>query len=186
MNSQIRSGMRGKFFFLFLLFLLAGMAGMPTVAAAQEDETFEEMPAEEFDDSMMWSERSVVIVKSTADYDEALNAAQIASYDMDIRLDLRGLLPNGEIGLTWPDSVCEENGWEYPCFVARGRYDNGVYVSIEHSSAYEGFAEGYYIVVVASGAEDAGDILQATLQRARIPYPDAYLKKTKVYMGCMH
>lgn len=146
----------------------------------------QEFGQEEEDRSWEWAERSFVIAKSTTDYDEALDAAQEIASTLDIRLDLRGLAFDPEIGLSWPAMECESGGWEHPCYVARGRFDNGVYVSIEHSSAYEGFAAGYYIVVVASGADDANELIEASLKKARAEYPDAYVKRTKVYMGCMH
>lgn len=174
------------FFFLCAMFAFA-ITALPATARAQAGEGSEIIEGEEdIDRSWEWAERSFVIVKSTADYREALNAAQNASYEMDLRLDLRDLQPNAEIGLTWPDSECVNNGWEYPCFVPRGRFDNGVYVSIEYSNAYKGFAQGYYIVVVASGAADAEEVLAAMLKKTQAIYPDAYRKKTEVYMGCMH
>lgn len=163
--------------------LLIGTVLLPKQTLAQEEG---EVIEDDIDRSWEWAERNFVIVKSTADYEEAMNAAVDASANLDVRLDLRDLTPNADIGLTWSDSDCVNNGWEPPCYVARGRFDNGVYVSIEYSNAFEGFAEGYYIVIVASGADDANDILTATLRKARTFYADAYMKRTRVYMGCMH
>ena len=47
--------------------------------------------------------------------------------------------------------MCEENGWDYPCYVARGRYDDGAYLSVEPSAAYDGLKAGYFVVIAASG-----------------------------------
>ena len=94
---------------------------------------------------------------------------------------LRGLHPNREIGLSREVDICEDEGYGYPCYIPRGRYDNGVYISVEYSDAYKGFAKGYYIVMVASGEVD-----KSLLKQIRTIVPDAYIKKSAVYMGCMH
>jgi hypothetical protein len=91
--------------------------------------------------------------------------------------------PHPQQGLSFPAKVCDENGFEHPCYVARGRYDDGEYVSVEWSTAYEGFTPGLYIVVVASGPEAE---VKKHLPAAREVYGDAYIKKAKVYMGCIH
>ena len=140
---------------------------------------------DEFDESSLWAERSFVIVGTTENYDAAIEIASDASYHLDLLLDLRELSPDSTIGLTWSPEICDGTGWEHPCYVARGRFDNGVYISIEHSSAYEGFAEGYYIVVMASGMPNSS-IVRQSLNKAREFVADAYLKTTKVYMGCLH
>ena len=76
----------------------------------------------------------------------------------------------------YPDSTC---------YVARGRFDDGEYISIEYSSAYEAFAAGYYVVLAASGFKGNGAI-HATLDRVRLKYPDAYIKTSRVYLCCFH
>ncbi len=132
-----------------------------------------------------WVTKSIVIVKSTRTFPAAKAAAAAAASRLNLKLDLRGLSESKRTGLTCAQPVCDENGFSYPCYVARGRYDDGVYVSVEHSNAYRGFAKGLYIVVVASGApNDPG--VRDVLARARKAYADAYSKTTKVYMGCIH
>jgi hypothetical protein len=83
-----------------------------------------------------------VIVKSTADYKEAARFAAEASRRLGLPLKLRDLRPTVKGGLSFPKGVCEENGWESPCYLARGRYDDGSYVSIEHTSGYPEFKPG--------------------------------------------
>ena len=99
-------------------------------------------------------------------------------------LDLGGLGPLPKVGLSFNDTVCANEWGESPCYVARGRYDNGAYISIEYSDAYDGFRPGYYIVVAHSG--EAGTTPAAVLSKVRRIVPSAYIKRSKVYMCCMH
>ncbi len=122
-----------------------------------------------------------LIVKSTKSYSEAKYFAQRLALKSGIKIDLRGVYPHVKIGLSEPKEVCVENGFEAPCYVPRGRYDDGTYISIEYSSAYNGFAKGYYIVMVASG-----EISNKVVSHIKQYVPDAYVKKSTVYMGCMH
>jgi hypothetical protein len=75
----------------------------------------------------------------------------------------------------------------YPCYIARGEGDaqNNYYISIEYSNAYEGFAQGYYIVV-AGIDEPNSSKLKTELARVKKYYKTAYAKGTKVWHGCMH
>jgi hypothetical protein len=131
-------------------------------------------------------EKQFVILKSTREYKEALLTAQKASKSLKMKLDLRGLTENKEIGLTFDRKSCEEEGgYTFPCYVARGRSDDGDYISIEYSSNYEGFTKGYYIVIASSHIKNSNEI-QAILKQVRMQFKDAYVKIAKVYMGCMH
>ncbi|MES1224662.1 MAG: hypothetical protein ABUT20_54725, partial [Bacteroidota bacterium] len=98
------------------------------------------------------------------------------------KLDLRDLKPNKESGLTYAKKDCENEGG-YPCYISRGRYDSGDYISIEWSDAFDGFAKGYYIVIVASGSKNE---TEPALKKAKQFYKDAYAKQCDVYVGCMH
>ena len=77
----------------------------------------------------------LLIVRSTADYPEALRYAKKASATLRLKLDLRGLGPHDGIGLTSSQEDCEPSGG-FPCYYPRGRLDDGAYVSIEYSSAF--------------------------------------------------
>lgn len=126
--------------------------------------------------------KAFVIVQSTKNYAAAKQTAEKAAKQLHRQLDLRELKPNRESGLTFADSVCETEGG-YPCYIARGRYDDGDYVSIEWSNAFDKFAKGFYIVVVYSGnKEEAAGILP----RVKKIFKDAYYKQAEVYVGCMH
>jgi hypothetical protein len=95
-----------------------------------------------------------LIAASTSDYSTALENAKSISKNLKLKLDLRGLNEyKDNEGLTWDKSICEEGNRNYPCYLERGNTDDGNYVSVEWSSAYEGFAKGLYIVVVSSQTE---------------------------------
>lgn len=122
-----------------------------------------------------------LIAKSTKNYTEAKAFASKLSTQTHIKLNLREMHYNKALGLTQSQKVCEENSFEYPCYWSRGRYDDGVYISVEYSDAYLGFSKGYYIVIVASG-----EYAKRTLRSIKPFVKDAYVKSTKIYMGCMH
>lgn len=126
--------------------------------------------------------KSFVIVQSTKKYNEAKATAKKAALQLALPVDLRGLKPNKETGLTYADSVCADEGG-YPCYIARGRYDDGNFVSIEWSNAISGFAKGYYVVIVGAGAKEETALL---LKKAKKVFKDAYVKQAEVYIGCMH
>lgn len=123
-----------------------------------------------------------VIIQSTKNYKKAKAEAVKASLQLKQKLDLRALTPNSNAGLTYSEKECENEGG-YPCYIARGRYDDGEYVSIEWSNAFTGFAKGYYIVVVCSGNKTDANII---LSKAKKIFKDAYCKQANVYVGCMH
>ncbi len=133
-----------------------------------------------------WADKSFLIIHSTHNYKEARGVAEESSKKLGLELKLRDLLENSKIGLTFPKDICKDNDWEYPCYIARGRYDDGLYVSVEYSNAYSGFAEGLYIVIVLGDFKSSDQYLLETLRKAKMYYPDAYVKSTKVYLGCIH
>jgi hypothetical protein len=126
--------------------------------------------------------KSICIILSTKNYAEAKKVAILAAKKAGLTTDFRGLVPNKKIGLTTPkDDVAE--GEIYPQYYSRGRFDNGEYLSIEYSNAFDGFAKGYYIVVAYSG--DKKDAAK-TLKKVKPFYKTAYIKQAEVYIGCMH
>lgn len=125
--------------------------------------------------------KSFLIAKSTKSYDEAKRFAEKLSLSSGIKMDFRDLIKVDSIGLSEHKTACENQGYDFPCYVARGRYDDGVYISIEYSSAYNGFSKGYYIVMVASG-----EVPKDMLENIKRFVPDVYSKKSDIYMGCMH
>ena len=124
--------------------------------------------------------RSFLIIQSTKSYNAALRKAQLASNKLGLTLNLNGNYADKEEGLT-NNEICDcgvKHG-----YIPRGRYDNGDYISIEYSSAFDSFTEGYYIVVVSSGNREN---VEKSLPKTKEHYKDAYIKDSKVYVGCMH
>lgn len=152
--------------FFFLLF---------TILARAQDSTTEDM----------FVKKDFLIVLSTKNYKSALATAKKIAASTKIKLDLRGLTENKESGLTISKAACKEADEDYPAYYARGRWDDGVYISIEYSDAYTAFAKGYYIVVAASGSKEEKEI-QTAHKKLKTSYKDAYFKSSKVYLGCMH
>lgn len=139
-------------------------------------------------DGPEWDKKSFLVAASEKEYAAAMDKAIKLSLASKIRIDTRGvgfdpahLDAHGGLSLS-PES-CEGQGWGYPCYVARGRWDTGTYISVEHTSAIEGFTPGLYVVIVATG--EAKD-LKSVLTTVKATVPDAYLKSAPVYMGCMH
>ncbi len=126
-------------------------------------------------------EKDFLIVKTTKVYSEAKKFITEFSKRSGIVIDLREVLYQEKIGLTPKKEVCLESGFTYPCYIARGRYDDGVYLSIEDAYAYEKFSSGNYMVVAASGEID-----KTTIREVKELIPDSYIKKSLVYMGCNH
>jgi len=133
-----------------------------------------------------WIDVSFLIVRSTSDYAEARRVLQGAHDKLGIAINLRGLIHDPRHGLTWPKQDCDRDPlYPFPCYVARGRFDPGVYLSIERSDAYRTFRPGYFVVIAASGEPNSADV-KNVLDTAKSLFPDAYVKTEKVYHGCMH
>ncbi len=134
----------------------------------------------------LWKKQSFLILKSTRDYNEARVFAANARKLLNAGSDDRDLEQHDGLGLTLPKSVCLEEGDTYPCYVVRGRDgQDSLWTSVDLSSAYTGFANGYFIVILAHGNPE-NPFLREALDRAHKFFPDAYLKLTEVYIGCMH
>ena len=159
---------------LFSLFFLINLG----TATAQDDFNIE-VP------------KDIIILNSTKSYKAALATAKQAAAGLRKKLDLRGLSPNAELGLSMSAEDCRGTGGGddlgYPCYQARGdgMAANDDYISIEFSNAYKGFAKGFYIVVSAITDVKSKD-MKAKLAQVQKSYPDAYAKRTYIWRGCMH
>ena len=159
---------------LFLLFSLFNLG----IATAQDDFNVE-VP------------KDIIILNSTKNYKAALAIAKEAAAGLHKKLDLRGLSPNAQLGLSMSEADCRGTGGGddlgYPCYQARGdgMAANDDYISIEFSNAYKGFAKGFYIVVAAITDVKSKD-LKVKLEKVQKSYPDAYAKRTYIWRGCMH
>jgi hypothetical protein len=139
-------------------------------------------------------EKYFLILSSSKDYKTALAAANQSSQSLKLPLQLRGLKPKTNVkkGLTLPKDSCilymgglYSDGDEADCYFARGRFDDGQYVSIEYSDAYDSFAKGYYIVIISNSQKESEE-LKSLYKKSKVKYNDAYIKMSKVYMCCMH
>ncbi|MGB4848611.1 MAG: hypothetical protein WBP41_11870 [Saprospiraceae bacterium] len=136
--------------------------------------------------------KSFLIIQSTRSYETALTTAKQASSELGIELNLRDLIKVDEanIGLSLPADTCikylpTSEDQESTCYIARGRYDDGIYVSVEFTNPYQGFTKGNYIVMVGSGPKNDPELTK-NLAQVRTKYSDAYIKTSEVYMCCIH
>lgn len=163
--------------------LLVALGVAPGVALSGETAKAESVDGAAYADA--WTRKELVIVGTAASYKEAMRVAQTAAKLLKLKLDLRGLVPAKEAGLTVAPSECEKYGSDAQCYyVARGRFDDGPYVSIEYSSAYRELRPKLYLVVVASGSPDDPEVKQAK-RSARAIFRDVYSRIVSVYIGCM-
>ena len=139
----------------------------------------------QIDDAIWETKKHFLIVSSTKDYEGALKKAKSISEELSLKLDLRNLNFHEESGLTFSKTICEDEAGGYPCYIARGRYDDGEYVSIEWSNAIKSFSKGYYVVIISSQSKK-NEKMKLLLSRTKKNVPSAYIKSSDVYMGCMH
>ncbi len=132
-----------------------------------------------------FTKKGFIIVSSSKDYNATIDLAVTVSEKLNYNLDLRGLEYNSSLGLSFAMQVCEDNGFEYPLYVSRGRFDDGNYVSVEYTDAYQGFTLGYYIIIVSS-YEKGNEELTKSLNFVKTIYKSAYIKYSDIFMGCMH
>ncbi len=129
--------------------------------------------------------KGYVIVAAGQNYEAIKKQAARVAEKTGYKLDLRDLEYSKNIGLTFSKEICEEQGMEYPAYIARGRWDDGEYISVEYTNGFEGFTPGYYIIVASSHDKGSAE-LQNALQHVKKYYKTAYIKYADVYMGCMH
>ncbi len=140
--------------------------------------------AEEIDPNL-FIKKSFVILFASKDYQYALQIAKQVAEETKIPLNLRGLSKHTSNKLTFSKQACRDAGFEHPCYLTRAYDEDGEYVTIDWSNGFEDFQPGYFIVTAAGGKP--GDAqLAKTLRRVKSVFPDAYVKTTRVYIGCMH
>jgi hypothetical protein len=128
--------------------------------------------------------KDFLILLSTKKLDEAEKFANAAAKKIGCAYRDTRLAKEGN-SVTFPVDSCKTFGFDWPCYVARGRWDDGGHISVELSDAYDGFSKGYFIVIAASGYKDNEEFKNAVKQ-AKKYYPKSYAKRTRVYIGCMH
>lgn len=133
---------------------------------------------------MAYTTTRLIILASHKDYRRARQAAESIARKTGIPFSTRGMVYDAKRGLVWPDD------WEDDIYA--GAYYGRRYndcgagesqcLSIERSDFYSGLEPGYYIVVGGL----MGDNQDRMLARYKRAVPDAYAKKTVVYLGCVH
>jgi hypothetical protein len=156
--------------------ILASLLVIPCIVASAADHDARKPP---------FVDKEFVILKSTPSFEEATRSAAQAASKLGVELNLRGLSPNLRTGLTFSKQECTRSSVPYPCYVPRGRGDDGTYVSVEWSSKYQVFAKGLYVVMIASDVAGSSET-RRVLEMARSVYPHAYAERVKVYVGSMH
>lgn len=131
------------------------------------------------------TEKDFVVLPAIASYAEARRVAGAAARGLGLKVDLRRARPDGHGGLIFSAADCKANDWDYPCYVARGRYDDGAYVSIDEAARFFDDEEEGYLVILASGPK--GDPLaQAVAKKALALFPAAELRTDAVSEACIH
>lgn len=131
------------------------------------------------------AEKDFLVLPAIASYAEARRVAGAAARQLGLKLQLRGARPDGHGELTFSRAECEANDWDYPCYVARGRSDDGAYVSIDDASRFFDYDQRGYLVILGSGPK-GNPSLRALAEKARALFPSAELRTDDVSEGCIH
>lgn len=126
-----------------------------------------------------YSDRYILILKSTKDYNEAVDFARNAAKKLGLKFDNENRRYSKEKGIYFEGIQDDDyNGGYYP-----RRYTDE-FISLENSSSYQGFRDGFIIVVC--GIHNDKRASNQALAKIKPFYADAYVKKTKMWMGCIH
>lgn len=150
---------------LIFLFILISMA---TVANAQDNEAF--------------VKKSYVILGTYNSYNKALRKSQLFANKLQIPLNLRNLIFDKETNGLTSTEICgcgEKHG-----YIPRGRYDDGVYISIEHTSGLTPTSKYSKFVIVATSGEES--TVQEEYKKIVAKVKKAEILTYSVYLGCMH
>ncbi len=128
-------------------------------------------------------EKSFIIIASTKNLKEAISMEKKAEHLTGIPFHKA----KDEIDtLNGGNDTCKAYAFQYPCYDPRGRYDDGIFFSIESSNYYDGgFTKDLFIIMAGSGPKENQE-LKTTLIKVKQYFPDSYIKNTKIYMGCNH
>lgn len=133
--------------------------------------------------------RFVAILSVYSKFAEAKADAEKIAKATGVPFSMEGRVFDAKRGLIYPDNFEDEvfRG----AYVAR-RYDTTVlrgdqetpFLSVERSDGYQGFKPGFYMVV--AGIQESKAAAEQQAKRFRAWAPTSYVKKTSIYMGCMH
>lgn len=124
-------------------------------------------------------DKYILILKSTKNYNEAVNFAHNAAKKLNLKFDNEHVRYSKQKGIYFEGiDDPDYNGAYYP-----RRYSEES-ISLENSDGYEGLSGGFIIVV--GGIYNDRKASEQVLGKVKTIYRDAYVKKTKMWMGCIH
>ena len=130
-------------------------------------------------------EKDFVVLPAITSYTEAHLVARTAARRLGLKLDLRRARPDGYGRLTFSPADCKANARAYPCFVSRGRQDDGSYVSVDVADRFFDAEARGYLVILGSGPKDDPST-RALAEKARSLFPLAELRTDDVWQGRVH
>ena len=165
-----------------LLIVLLAVCAVSQAAADREESAF--------DPQQYVRNKIVLILGSYSDFHDAHKRASAISRASKRPFSMQGMIYDKRRGLILPDDA--SNPIHSGSYVHR-RYNTASlseggedteFISIERSEAYPRFVPGYYVVV--GGIYDKPKEAKAALSVFTPFVADAYIKKTEIYMGCIH
>ena len=130
--------------------------------------------------------RWIIILGSYKDFEQAHKQGLTISHASKVPFSMQGLTYDKKVGVVFsgdhPDAGTYIARRDHTRILNEGG-ESG-YISIERSDGYQGFAPGYYIIV--GGIYSDRKESRTSLARFQAIIPDAYIKKSKIYMGCLH
>ena len=115
------------------------------------------------------------------DYNEAVRFATEASKILSLNFDNEYKVYSKKDGIYFSQELPDES---YKGKYSPRRYSEE-FISLENSSEYgKKFTSGYIIVV--AGIYDNKETSDKALNKIKLNYKDAYVKKTNMWMGCIH
>lgn len=148
----------------------------PLLSDAQEEDQF--------------VERHVAILSVYKSFDSARKDGEKIAKASKVPFSMEGRIYDKKRGLIYPDDHDDEvfrGGYVARRFdktILEGEEEETAYLSVERSDAYQGFKPGFYIVV--AGIQDTRENALKQADKYKAWAPTAYVKKTKIYMGCLH
>lgn len=133
-------------------------------------------------------DRWVVILGVYKKFAEAKSDAQKFARACKVPFSMNGMIFDQK-GLRFPDDL-DDPVWAGEYLARRGNTGSidgrevDEHISVERSDGYEGFAKGYYIVVGFIAETKESGLAQG--ERFKAFSKDTYVKKTRIYLGCMH
>ncbi|MEI8348896.1 MAG: hypothetical protein WCI77_01980 [Candidatus Omnitrophota bacterium] len=161
-----------------LIFLVIALVFLSTLPIFAKDTN--SAAQKEFTDEMFFADRYILILKSTKDYGEAVTFAKKAGKGLGLEFDNKHREYSKKKGIYFSKDYEDDDyaGSYYP-----RRYP-GESVTLENSADYEGFSPGYIIVVGGIYNDKSG--ADKALSRVKKIYKRARIRKTNMWMGCIH